>query len=116
MTKEKKIICPLLNDVCIEDASIKNNELVACRFWVHVIGKDPQTGKDIDNADCAFAWNPILMIENSRINRETGSAVESFRNEMVKANENTAKILLTTAEKSANNLIEVKDENNNNSN
>jgi hypothetical protein len=29
---------------------------------------------------------PILMIENSQQQRSTGAAVESFRNEMVKAN------------------------------
>jgi hypothetical protein len=36
---------------------------------------------------------PILMIENSQQQRSTGAAVESFRNEMVKAN---AMLLETT--------------------
>ena len=35
-----------------------------------------------------MCWTPILLIENTKINRETGSAVESFRNEMVQANNN----------------------------
>jgi hypothetical protein len=30
---------------------------------------------------------PILLIENSQMSRQTGAAVESFRNEMVKGNE-----------------------------
>jgi hypothetical protein len=53
-------------------------------------------------------------MENSKVNRETGAAVESFRNETVKANEITQKILLTNAGVSAKNLIEVKNEINNN--
>jgi hypothetical protein len=110
MTTNKKILCPLMQEPCIEDGSIRNGELVSCRFWVHVLGKDPQTGKDIDNADCAFAWTPVLLIENSKVNRETGAAVESFRNEMVKANEKSTQVLLETA-KITNNLIEIKSEN-----
>jgi len=109
MAKDAIIICPLMGGECIEDGSIRDGELVACRFWVHVLGKDPQTGKDIDNADCAFAWNPVLMIENSRVNRETGAAVESFRNEMVKANESSQRILLQTAHIKQVNLVDNKD-------
>jgi len=114
MAVDKKILCPLLNDVCIEDGSIRNGELVACNFWVHVMGKDPQTGEDVNQGNCCFNWVPMLLIENSKINRETGAAVESFRNEMVKANQVSQQILLTTADMPANNLIEVKDEINNN--
>jgi len=64
-----------------------------------------------------MAWTPILMIENSKVNRETGAAVESFRNEMVKANEASQQVLLQAAnfKNNVNNLIEVKDETNNNS-
>lgn len=113
MAKDAKILCPLMGGECIEDGSIQNGELVSCRFWVHILGKDPQTGKDIDNADCAFAWTPILMIENSKVNRETGAAVESFRNEMVKSNEASQQILINAAKLNTNNLIEVINENNN---
>jgi hypothetical protein len=113
MAKDAKIICPLMGgEPCVEDGSIRNGELVSCRFWIHVLGKDPQTGKDIDNADCAFAWTPILLIENSQQQRSTGAAVESFRNEMVKANEASQQVLLQTAKLTTptNNLIEVKEE------
>ena len=30
---------------------------------------------------------PLLLIENSQMQRQTGAAVESFRNEAVKANQ-----------------------------
>lgn len=114
MAKDAKILCPLMGEECVEDGSIRNGELVTCRFWVHVLGKDPQTGKDIDNADCAFCWTPILLIENSQQQRSTGAAVESFRNEMVKANESSQQLLLNAAAITHNkphtiNVIDVKE-------
>lgn len=103
---KKKIICPMMGGECVEDGAIRDGELVACRFWVTVQGKDPQTGETINNGDCAMAWMPVLLIENSKVNRETGAAVESFRNEMVKANEASQQMLMQAAMQ--NNLIEVK--------
>lgn len=44
-----------------------------------------------------MAWLPVLMIENSQQQRHTGAAVESFRNEMVKANEVGQRVLLAAA-------------------
>jgi hypothetical protein len=38
-----------------------------------------------------------LIIENSQQQRQTGAAVESFRNEMVKSNEVGQKVLLAAA-------------------
>ena len=81
---------------CIEDGAIKDGELVKCRFWVHVQGLNPQTGETVSNGDCAFCWTPMLLIENSQQQRQTGAAVESFRNEMVKANESSQQLLLNT--------------------
>jgi hypothetical protein len=40
---------------------------------------------------------PILAIENSQQQRQTGAAVESFRNEMVKNNELGQRVLLAAA-------------------
>jgi len=40
---------------------------------------------------------PVLMIENSQQQRQTGAAVESFRNEMVRANEATGRMLLAAS-------------------
>lgn len=98
MAKDAKIICPMMGGKpCIEDGSIVDGELCACRFWVTVQGKHPQTGETVNNGDCAMAWMPVLLIENSKVNRETGAAVESFRNEMVKANQASQELLLATA-------------------
>lgn len=62
-----------------------------CGWFIKVRGLNPNSGEEIDNWGCAVAWMPILLIENSQQQRQTGAAVESFRNEMVKTNEiNTA--------------------------
>lgn len=60
-------------------------------------GVNTNTGADVDEWNCAIAWMPMLMIENSGQQRQTGAAVESFRNEMVKANEVSQQVLLATA-------------------
>ena len=96
MAKDAKILCPLMGSECIEDGAIKDGELVKCRFWVHVQGLNPQTGETVSNGDCAFCWTPMLLIENSQQQRQTRAAVESFRNEMVKANESSQKLLIET--------------------
>lgn len=61
------------------------------------------TGNQVDEYQCAIAWMPMLLIENSGQQRQTGAAVESFRNEMVKANEATTRALLAS-----NDIIEQK--------
>lgn len=68
-----------------------------CAWFIQVRGKNPNTGEDIDDYGCSMAWMPILMIENSQQQRSTGAAVESFRNEMVKANEVGQRVLLAAA-------------------
>lgn len=97
MATEKKIICPLMQKPCIEDGAIVDGELHGCRFWIKVMGKHPQTGADMDHYDCAHAWIPLLLIENSAQQRSTGAAVESFRNEMVKANQSSQQLLVAAA-------------------
>ena len=53
---------------------------------IQVRGTNPNTGQEVDEWDCSIKWLPMLLIENSQQQRQTGAAVESFRNEMVKAN------------------------------
>jgi len=56
-----------------------------CSWFVCIRGKDPQSEKEIDEWACAISWLPVLLCENSQMSRQTGAAVESFRNEMVKS-------------------------------
>ena len=68
-----------------------------CAWFTQIRGTNPNTGKDVDEWACAIAWMPVLLVENSQQQRQTGAAVESFRNEMVKANETSTQVLLQTA-------------------
>lgn len=70
--------CPLIKKDCVG---------LQCVWFTQVRGTNPNTGQDVDEYACAMAWLPVLMIENSQQQRQTGAAVESFRNEMVKAQE-----------------------------
>jgi hypothetical protein len=84
---EPKNGCPLNNfDPCRQ---------FDCAWFTQLRGHDPNTGKEIDEWGCAIAWMPVLMIENSQQQRQTGAAVESFRNEMVQANATTTELLAT---------------------
>lgn len=56
-----------------------------CPKFVTIRGKDPQTGAEVDQHGCVDSFLPLLLIENAQMSRQTGAAVESFRNEVVKA-------------------------------
>lgn len=77
---ESRYLCPLFK---------KAQEEVChtCGFYTYVRGTNPNDGKEIDHWACAIEFLPVLLIENSQQSRQTGAAVETFRNEMVKANE-----------------------------
>lgn len=80
--------CPLIKKDC---------KGLECVWFTQVRGTNPNTGQEVDEYACAIAWMPVLMIENSQQQRQTGAAVESFRNEMVKSNEMNAQVLLAAA-------------------
>jgi hypothetical protein len=84
MQLEKGTYCPLLKKECIG---------LKCAWFIRIQGYDKNTGKEVDEYNCSIALMPLLQIENSGTQRETGAAVESFRNEMVKANEATTRLL-----------------------
>lgn len=80
--------CPFIKKDCVG---------LQCTLYTKVQGTDTNTGKEVEDWACAIAWLPMLLIENSGQQRQTGAAVESFRNEMVKSNEQAQALLLTTA-------------------
>lgn len=65
-----------------------------CRLYMQVMGSNPNTGEPVSKWGCADEWMPLLLIENSQMQRQTGAAVESFRNDMVKANAATLGLML----------------------
>jgi hypothetical protein len=56
-----------------------------CPKWVHLQGKNPQTGADIDQYGCVDGFLPHLLIENALVGRQTGAAVETLRNQIAAA-------------------------------
>jgi len=92
MSVEVKTFCPL-GSKCEE---AKDGMIHRCAWYGRVRGVDKNTGEEVDDWRCAMNWMPFLLIENSAMQRSTSAAVESFRNEMVKANESSQQLLLTT--------------------
>lgn len=81
-----------------------------CAWFVQMRGADPNSGKEVDEYACGIAWLPMLLVENAMQSRQSGSAIESFRNEMVKANDSSQKLLkAATQATSGINLINIKD-------
>lgn len=89
MQIESKSNCPL--------NSFEPCKQLECAWFIKIVGTNPNTGKDVEDWGCSMAWLPIMMIENSQQQRQTGAAVESFRNEMVKANEVGQRVLMAAA-------------------
>ena len=72
MKLEQGKFCPLIGEDCLG---------LKCSWFTQIRGIHPQTGQEIDDWGCAVTWMPTLLIENSQQQRQTGAAVESFRNE-----------------------------------
>ena len=90
MKLEQENWCPLIGEECMK---------LKCAWFTQIRGKNPQTGEDVDEWGCAVTWLPMLLIENSQQQRQTGAAVESARNESVRDNEENRKLIkqVTTA-------------------
>lgn len=68
--------CPL-GSTCEE---ARDGKLYRCRWFIKLRGKDPQSEQELDEFRCAMEWAPVLAIEHSLFERQTGAAVESLRN------------------------------------
>lgn len=85
MKIESKPNCPLNNfEPCKQ---------LDCAWFLKIRGKDPQSMEEIEDWGCSMAWMPILLIENSQMQRQTGASIDSFRNEMVSANQSSLELL-----------------------
>ena len=74
--------CPL-GHKCEE---ARDGKIHRCAWSIELDGTNPTTGESAKERACAMSWVPILLIENSKQQRSTSAAVESFRNEMVAGN------------------------------
>ena len=64
-----------------------------CAWFTQIRGTDPNSGQEKDDYGCAIAWLPLLTLEGAAMSRQTGAAVESFRNEMVQSNDLNRQLL-----------------------
>ena len=69
--------CPLIKKDCIG---------LKCSWFTQMRGTNPNTGEPVDEWGCAVTWMPIMAVEIAQKSNQTGAAVESFRNEVVKGN------------------------------
>lgn len=91
MLPDKNIKCPATG------FAKSCREIVAdcdCPKFVKISGVNPNDGQPVDKFGCVDSFLPMLLIENSQQQRQTGAAVESFRNEMVTANQNTLALMV----------------------
>ena len=87
-----KSVCPL-GATCEE---VKDGAIHRCAWYTEIHGENKNTGEFVKGWYCSMAALPMLLIENSNQQRSTSSAVEDFRNEMVKANQMSQQVLLAT--------------------
>ena len=89
MKIEPKNNCPLNNfEPCKQ---------LECAWFIELNGTNPNTGEPVKDWGCTMAMMPMMLLENAKQQHSTASAVESFRNEMVKSNEASQKVLLAAA-------------------
>lgn len=81
MKLKRDDFCPLIKEPCRE---------LHCNFFVHMRGLNPNTGEEMDDYRCTFAWLPLLLLEGASQTRQAGAAIESFRNEVVKGQRDAA--------------------------
>ena len=67
-----------------------------CAWFIQIQGTNANTGEELNDWGCSMTFLPILLIDNTNHQRQTGAAVESFRNEMVKSNQVSQQVLLQT--------------------
>jgi len=90
--------CPLIKKDCVQ---------LKCAWFTCLRGTNPNTGQEVDEWMCAVTALPMLQIEVAKETRQGAAATESFRNEMVKANnENSLITALVSSRKNRTAQIE----------
>jgi len=84
MKIEKGTFCPLIRDKC---------KGLECSWFIQIRGTDPNTGREIDEWECAVTWLPTLLINTANETRMGAAETNKFRNEMVEANRRNQEIM-----------------------
>ena len=74
------MICPFLSAFrkqdCVE---------AKCRFWTHLLGKNPQGDGVVDKFGCAIEFLPILLVENAQMIRQSAASTDKVANQVQKS-------------------------------
>jgi len=77
--------CPLIKKECIKEK---------CSWYMRIRGTNPNTGEPVDESGCAVVWMPYMAMDITQKTNQAGAAVESFRNEVVKANQSNQQLYI----------------------
>jgi hypothetical protein len=77
--------CPLIKKDCVG---------LKCAWYTQMRGTNPNTGEPVDEWGCAVAWMPFMAVEIAQKSNQTGAAVESFRNEVIKGNKQNQQLYI----------------------
>ena len=88
--------CPLIKKDCIG---------LKCAWFTQLRGMNPNTGEELDEWGCAVTWMPVLAVEIAQKSNQTGAAVESFRNEVIRTNNENQQLYLDSVEKRERGII-----------
>lgn len=83
--------CPVNGKRCCngirEDFTAKHpvsEEKLKCVEWIHLLGTNPQTGKDMDTFMCQRVAVPMLLVENAQKAIQTAASVDKVASEIKK--------------------------------
>ena len=86
-----KLSCPL-GHKCAE---ARDNVIYRCMWYTQMQGLNPATGDPVDAWRFAMSWLPVLLVENSGVNRGVAAATESLRNIVANGSVSPGPALLT---------------------
>ena len=90
MLPDEKIKCPATGFARTCRDVVVN---CSCPKFISIKGQDPQTGEVRDQWGCSDSFLPLLLIETAKHTRHTTAALNSFRNEVVQAEEDRQRLL-----------------------
>jgi hypothetical protein len=56
-----------------------------CKFWTHLLGKNPQSDAVVDRFGCAIEFLPILLVENAQMIRQTAASTDKVATQVQKS-------------------------------
>jgi len=94
MLPDNKVRCPATGFAKTCRSIVTKYE---CPKFVKISGVNPNDGNPVDRFGCVDTFLPMLLIENSQQQRQTGASCDKVANEVAKFHENMARANLVTA-------------------